>query len=39
MDRSLEELEVVDLGDAKDLTQGEHTQDLEEDSSWMPYRP
>lgn len=32
MQRILEDLEVVDLGDAKEVTKGPHTTDLEEDS-------
>jgi hypothetical protein len=39
MERNVEELELVDLGDAKELTQGDHTQVLEEDSGGMIYRP
>jgi hypothetical protein len=39
MERNVEELELVDLGDAKELTQGDHTKVLEEDSGGMIYRP
>jgi hypothetical protein len=39
MEHNDEALELVDLGDAKELTQGNHTQVLEEDSSTMIYRP
>jgi hypothetical protein len=39
MERNHEELEVVDLGDAKELTKGDHTLVKEEDSSGMIYRP
>jgi hypothetical protein len=32
MQRTLEDLEVVDLGDAKEVTKGPYTTALEEDS-------
>ena len=38
MERTLQDLEVVDLGDAKELTKGPHTPQLEEDSLGMIHR-
>lgn len=38
MDHILNELEIVDLGDAKDLTEGLMGPDLEEDSPLFGYR-
>lgn len=39
MESTLQDLEVVDLGDAKELTKGFHTLVKEEDSGGMIYRP
>ena len=39
MDPHLEYLEVVDLGDAKEMTKGPFTQFLEEDSPTALHRP
>lgn len=38
MERTLQDLEVVELGDAKELTKGPHAPDLEEDNLGMIYR-
>ena len=38
MESTLQDLEVVDLGDAKQLTKGPYTTDLEEDSLGMIHR-
>lgn len=38
MESNLQDLEVVDLGDARDLTQGMFTMHREEDSLAFPYR-
>lgn len=38
MEQDLEELQCVDLGDAKDLTRGIHTMFLSEDNLSMIYR-
>jgi hypothetical protein len=39
MERNLEDLEVVDLGDAKELTKGDHSLVKEEDNGGFIYRP
>lgn len=38
MDNALQELELVDLGDAKEATKGIYTLEVEEDSGGMIYR-